>query len=116
VRNLGFFGQEELLLMDRRLLLTVGLRADRSSANGDPSHYFFYPKAAVSYRLIHPVGLFDEIKLRAAYGQTGNEPLFGQKFSPDTSLLINGRFGVLVGNDRGMRISSRGAEGIRDRI
>ncbi|HEV8124002.1 MAG TPA: SusC/RagA family TonB-linked outer membrane protein [Gemmatimonadales bacterium] len=101
VRNLGFFGQEELLLMDRRLLLTVGLRADRSSANGDPSHYFFYPKAAVSYRLIHPVGLFDEIKLRAAYGQTGNEPLFGQKFSPDTSLLINGRFGVLVGNRLG---------------
>jgi len=101
VRDLGFYGQEELLLMDRRLLLTAGFRADRSSADGDPSHYFFYPKAAASYRLVHPIGLFDDVKLRAAYGQTGNEPLFGQKFSPDTSLLINGRFGVLVGNRLG---------------
>jgi TonB-linked SusC/RagA family outer membrane protein len=101
VRDLGFFGQEEVLLMDRRLLLTAGLRADRSSANGNSNKFFFYPKAALSYRLIKPLGLFDEIKLRAAYGQTGNEPLFGQKFSPDTSLLINGRFGVIPGNRLG---------------
>ena len=101
VKNLGIFGQEEVLLMDRRLLLTVGLRADRSSANGDVDKFFYYPKAAASYRIIRPFGFLDEIKLRAAYGQTGNEPLFGQKFSPDTSLLIDGRFGVLVGNRLG---------------
>ena len=35
VRDLGIFGQEEVLLADRRLLLTAGLRADRSSANGN---------------------------------------------------------------------------------
>jgi hypothetical protein len=98
VKNLGIFGQEEVLLMDRRLLLTAGLRADRSSANGDVDKFFYYPKAAASYRLIQPLGFLDEVKLRAAYGQTGNEPLFGQKFTPDTSLLIDGRFGVLVGN------------------
>jgi TonB-dependent starch-binding outer membrane protein SusC len=98
VKNLGIFGQEEVLLLDRRLLLTAGLRADRSSANGDTEKYFYYPKAAASYRVIHPISFLDEIKLRVAYGQTGNEPLFGQKFTPDTSLLIDGRFGVLVGN------------------
>jgi TonB-linked SusC/RagA family outer membrane protein len=98
VKGMGIYGQEEVLLMDRRLLLTAGLRADRSSANGNPDKFFFYPKAAASYRLLKPVSFFDEVKLRAAYGQTGNEPLFGQKFTPDTSLIIDGRFGVLVGN------------------
>ena len=52
VRDLGVFGQEELLLADRRLLLTAGLRADRSSANGSPDKFFFYPKLAASYRFL----------------------------------------------------------------
>ena len=49
VRDLGLFGQEEVLLANRRLLLTAGVRADRSSANGSPDKYFFYPKFAASY-------------------------------------------------------------------
>ena len=85
VRDLGLYGQEELLLMSRRLLLTAGVRADRSSSNGDTGKYFFYPKAAASYRIIKPFGGLDELKLRGAFGQTGNQPLFGSKFSPDTS-------------------------------
>jgi TonB-linked SusC/RagA family outer membrane protein len=97
VKDLGIFGQEEVLLLDRRLLLTVGLRADRSSSNGNPDKFSFFPKAATSYRLIRPFGFLDEIKLRAAYGQTGNQPLFGQKFTPDTSGIIDGNFGVFVG-------------------
>ncbi|MDQ3426308.1 MAG: SusC/RagA family TonB-linked outer membrane protein [Gemmatimonadota bacterium] len=101
VRDLGVYGQEELLLLDRRLLLTAGLRADRSSSNGNTSKFFFYPKAAVSYRFIRPVGGLDEIKLRGAFGQTGNQPLFGQKFSPDTTGTIGGIFGVLPGNRAG---------------
>ena len=97
VKDLGIFGQEEVLLLDRRLLLTLGLRADRSSSNGNPDRFHFFPKAATSYRLIRPFGFLDEIKLRAAYGQTGNQPLFGQKFTPDTSGIIDGNFGVFVG-------------------
>ncbi len=101
VRDLGLYAQEELLLMDRRLLLTGGIRADRSSANGDTDKFFFYPKAAVSYRFIRPFGNVDEIKLRGAFGQTGNQPLFGAKFSPDTTGTIGGLFGVLPGNRAG---------------
>ena len=92
VRDLGVYGQEELLLMDRRLLLTGGFRADRSSTNGNTDKFFFYPKAAASYRIIKPFGGLDEIKLRGAYGQTGNQPLFGAKFSPDTTGTIGGNF------------------------
>jgi TonB-linked SusC/RagA family outer membrane protein len=101
VRDLGVYAQEELLLSDRRLLLTAGIRADRSSANGDTDKFFFYPKAAVSYRFIQPFGAVDEIKLRGAFGQTGNQPLFGTKFSPDTTGTIGGLFGVLPGNRAG---------------
>jgi TonB-linked SusC/RagA family outer membrane protein len=101
VRDLGIYGQEEVLLMDRKLLLTAGLRADRSSTNGNTSKFFFYPKAAASYRIVKPFGGLDEIKLRGAFGQTGNQPLFGAKFSPDTTGTIGGIFGVLPGNRAG---------------
>jgi TonB-linked SusC/RagA family outer membrane protein len=101
VRDLGIYGQEEVLLLDRKLLLTAGLRADRSSSNGNTSKFFFYPKAAASYRILTPFGGVDEIKLRGAFGQTGNQPLFGAKFSPDTTGTIGGIFGVLPGNRAG---------------
>jgi TonB-linked SusC/RagA family outer membrane protein len=95
VRDLGIFGQEEVLLLNRTLLLTAGVRADRSSANGRTRKYFFYPKAAASYRLIKPFGGVDEMKLRAAYGQTGNRPVFGAKYLSDTTATIGGNFGTL---------------------
>ena len=101
VRDLGIYGQEEVLLFDRKLLLTAGLRADRSSSNGDTDKFHFYPKATVSYRVIKPFGGLDEIKLRGAFGQTGNQPLFGAKFSPDTTGTIGGNFGVLPGSRAG---------------
>jgi TonB-linked SusC/RagA family outer membrane protein len=96
VRDLGIFGQEEVLLFDRRLLLTAGVRADRSSSNGNTDKYFLYPKAAASYRLVKPFGGVDEVKLRAAYGQTGNRPLFGTKYLSDSTATIGGNFGTLV--------------------
>jgi len=101
VRDLGIFGQEEVLLADRRLLFTAGARADRSSANGDPGKYFFYPKFAASYVFEHPVGGLDEFKLRAAYGQTGNRAAFGALFSPDTSGTIGGNSGIFIGTRAG---------------
>jgi TonB-linked SusC/RagA family outer membrane protein len=101
VRDLGIYGQEEVLLLDRKLLLTAGLRADKSSTNGRTRKFFFYPKAAASYRIIRPFGGLDEIKLRGAFGQTGNQPLFGAKFSPDTTGTIGGIFGTLPGNRAG---------------
>jgi hypothetical protein len=101
VRDLGIYGQEEVLLLDRRLLLTAGIRADRTSSNGNTSKFFFYPKAAASYRFIRPFGGLDEIKFRGAFGQTGNQPLFGAKFSSDTTGTIGGIISSLPGNRAG---------------
>jgi TonB-linked SusC/RagA family outer membrane protein len=101
VRDLGVFGQEELLLADRRLLLTAGVRADRSSANGNPDRFFFYPKLAASYRFLRPFGGVDEFKLRGAYGQTGNRALFGSIYRTDTTATIGGNSGTYIGVQAG---------------
>ncbi|MGH7470558.1 MAG: SusC/RagA family TonB-linked outer membrane protein [Longimicrobiales bacterium] len=89
-KDLGFFAQEELLVSER-LLLTGGLRADRSSNNSDVEQWFLYPKAAASYRLSPWPGKLDELKVRAAWGRAGNQPLYGQKFN----LLNPGQIGGL---------------------
>ncbi|HEY0811266.1 MAG TPA: carboxypeptidase-like regulatory domain-containing protein, partial [Longimicrobiales bacterium] len=44
VKDVGFYAQSELITMSERLTVSGGLRAERTSANGDPDKYFFYPK------------------------------------------------------------------------
>lgn len=90
VEDLGFFVQEEVLV-DERLLLTGSVRADRSSNNSDTEKYFVYPKAAASYRFPDLVpGTVDELKLRMAFGTSGNRPRYGQKFSEYLGQNIGG--------------------------
>lgn len=97
VRDLGIFAQQEVLMMDERLLLTAGIRADRSSVNGDPDKYYFFPKAAASYRWDDLSEALTGLKVRLAWGQSGNQPLYGQKFTPLTATQnIGGIPGVVV--------------------
>ena len=95
-RTLAFYGQEEFLALRERLLLSAGLRAERSSANGDISKYFLYPKASASYRFPQLLGEGTEVKLRGAYGETGNQALFGQKFTTLANTVIGGQIGTIV--------------------
>jgi TonB-linked SusC/RagA family outer membrane protein len=88
-KDLGFFVQEEVLVSDA-LLLTAGVRADRSSNNSDVEQWYYYPKLAGSYRLSPKPGLVDEFKVRAAWGRAGNQPLYGQKFNVLTPGSIGG--------------------------
>lgn len=97
VEDFSLFAQEELLLLSEKLLLTAGVSADRTSANTDTDKYFVYPKFAGSYRFIRPLPTVDELKFRAAVGQSGNQPLFGQKFTPLTATQsITGLPGLVV--------------------
>jgi TonB-linked SusC/RagA family outer membrane protein len=102
-RDLGFFLQEEVLL-DRRLLLTLGTRADQSSLNGRPSHLFFYPKTAASFRLVEGDRNGNSVKLRAAYGEAGNQPRYGQKFA---RLVDTGDLGGQPGTSVSGRTAAR---------
>lgn len=82
VRGLALFAQEELLALGERALLTLGARAERSTLNGDINKFYVFPKASASYRFPGFLGRFDEFKLRAAVGQSGNQPLYIQKYTP----------------------------------
>src|SRR5205085_2617489 len=75
---------------------------DRSSNDGDPSQYFFYPKAAASYRIPSlKKGLIDELKLRAAFGESGNQPLWGQKTTLLTTNIISNSGGFILPTQAG---------------
>ncbi|MDP2478930.1 MAG: SusC/RagA family TonB-linked outer membrane protein [Candidatus Palauibacterales bacterium] len=87
--DFGFYGQEEVLI-SQKLLVTAGIRGDQSSGDADPTKIFWYPKASASYRITGLPDPFAEIKVRAAYGQSGNEPEFGQKFSLLSGANYNG--------------------------
>ncbi len=74
----------------------MGIRGERASVNGDVNHYNVFPKAAASYRLLQPLGMLDEVKLRGAWGQTGNLPQFGVRYLPDATGVIGGLFGTFA--------------------
>jgi TonB-dependent starch-binding outer membrane protein SusC len=95
-RTVALYAQEAVRLFDERLLLLGGLRAERSSVNGDTDQYYVFPKLSASYRFLDLIGYDSEIKLRAAYGETGNQPRFGQKFTNLTTPQFGGQQGVAV--------------------
>ena len=97
--NDGFFVQEEASIQDA-VMLTGGVRFDRSSNNGDAGKYYAYPKAGVSINLTRlgliKEGLFDNLKIRAAYGEATNVPAYGSKFTTLVVSNIAGNPGSLV--------------------
>ena len=89
--DFAIFAQEEVLAFDERLLVTVGGRAERNSNNGDREKFYLFPKASASYRITELSDFFNEIKLRAAWGRSGNQPLYGMKFTTYTSGSYEGQ-------------------------
>lgn len=97
VKDLSLFAQEEVLLLGESLMLTAGVNADRSSVNSDDKRLFVYPKMSGSYRIDRQLGFLDNVKFRLAYGESGNQPLYGQKFTPLVATdNLNGLPGLVV--------------------
>ena len=100
----AFFAQEEVNYADA-VIFSAGVRAERSSANGDVDTFYAYPKAGLAVNLTN-LGLFqggavDLLKLRAAFGQTGNTAPFGAKFTTFGTATIGGSVGLDLGGQRG---------------
>ena len=99
-RERGFFIQEEIDF-NEKIYLSGALRGDASSANGNTDKFFLFPKVAGSIRLSQYGfweglrGLLPEFKLRAAYGETGNLPRAGAKFTNLIRSNIGGRSGLV---------------------
>ncbi len=100
-RTIAFYGSEELRLLSERLLVRGGLRAERSSVMGDIDKYYVFPQISSSYRLENLLGQGSDVKLRAAYGETGNQPIFGQKFTNLTTPTLGGTQGLGVSTASG---------------
>jgi outer membrane receptor protein involved in Fe transport len=102
--NGGIFIQEEAYIINA-ITLTGGVRFDRSSNNGDVSKYYVYPKAGIAWNLTNmgfmKEGFFENIKLRAAYGQANNVPAYGSKFTSLGVSNIAGFPGLLVSTQEG---------------
>ena len=79
-RDQSYYVNEQLLGLDDHLALNIGVRADRSSANGDRSQYYTFPKYSASYRFVKPItDKIDEFKFRAAFGKSGNRPRYADR-------------------------------------
>jgi TonB-linked SusC/RagA family outer membrane protein len=99
----GFFAQEEFNLQDK-LVLTAGIRGDKSSRNGDPNKLYFYPKASAALNIHEITNLgntLSQFKLRGAFGQSGNFGPFGATFTSLAPAIISGGTGSLIGTTAG---------------
>ncbi len=99
------FAQEEVNWRDA-VIGTLGVRAERSSANGDVGQFYAYPKAGLALNLTNlglaRGGAVDLLKLRVAFGQTGNTAPFGSKFTTFGTLAVGGNIGLSIGGQRGL--------------
>jgi outer membrane receptor protein involved in Fe transport len=88
--DVALLASEQVLALNERLALTGGIRADRSSANGDRNKYYIFPRASASYRFPDLGELINEVKVRGGWARTGNRPRYG-----DRDVVLNA--GSLIG-------------------
>ncbi|MEL6803534.1 MAG: TonB-dependent receptor, partial [Bacteroidota bacterium] len=105
VEEFGIIAQEEVNFQDK-VIATVGVRFDKSTLNGDPNKFFLFPRASLALNLtefdfMKDGSTFDQLKLRVAYGQTGNSASFGSLFTSLSPLTIGGNSGFTVIGSQG---------------
>ncbi len=104
VEEFGYIAQQSVNFQDK-LYVTAGVRLDKSSLNGDPNKFFAFPRVSAALNLAEfgtfEGGAFDLLKLRAAYGQTGNSADFGRLFTPLGPTNVNGQLGFQVLGSQG---------------
>ncbi len=105
VEEFGYLVQEEVNVNDK-VIMTAGVRFDKSSLNGDPNKFFAFPRASVALNVSQfdfwrEGGPVDQLKLRIAYGQTGNSASFGRLFTSLNNNTIDGRSGLTVVGSQG---------------
>jgi TonB-linked SusC/RagA family outer membrane protein len=104
-QDFGLVAQEEIN-WDDKIIVTGGVRFDKTSLNGNSNKYYAFPKASAAINLssfdFWTIKTINQFKLRAAYGETGNPAAFGSKFTNLGPAAIGGLTGyvtpVSVGN------------------
>ena len=96
----GQFFQVEGTVGDN-IYAVFGMRGDVSSTMGDTETMEWYPKLAASYQLGQFAGVFDNLKIRFATGETGNMPQTKAKYTTMSSSNISGVNGLIPASTRG---------------
>ncbi len=96
VRDVGIFAQEEINWEDK-IIATLGVRLDKSTLNLDQGKYYVFPKASVAINLANfdfwNISNINQLKIRAAYGETGGLPTFSTTFTQLNNVFIGGTSG-----------------------
>ena len=72
--TVGMFGQQQITWKDK-LFVTGAIRVDNNSAFGKDFSFVVYPKLSASYVVEEGgTGKINALRLRAAYGQSGQQP------------------------------------------
>ncbi|MEJ7831094.1 MAG: TonB-dependent receptor, partial [Segetibacter sp.] len=92
-QDVGLVAQEEINWGDK-IIATGGVRFDKTSLNGDTKKYYAFPKASLAVNIskfgFWKVPGIELLKLRTAYGRTGNPAAFGSKFTNIIPFAIDG--------------------------
>lgn len=104
-QDVGVFFQHEANYQDK-IIGTVGIRFDKSSLNGDQDKLYPFPKGSIAVNLAKfdfwSISQVNQLKVRAAYGETGGVPTFGDMFTSMTPIVIGGQLGLqpptVIGN------------------
>jgi len=104
-KDFGMFAQVEGNYKDM-LIATVGYRLDKSTRNGDPNEFYGFPKASLAVNVANmdfwKLEAVNQLKLRAAYGETGAPATFGSTFTSYAPTTIGGgSAGQTVGGLKG---------------
>ncbi len=95
-RDVALFANEQVLALGEKLAVNGGVRADRSSANGDRAKMYVFPRASGSYRFTDLGAVVNDVKLRAGWGRTGNRPRYADRDSLLASGPVIGGVATLV--------------------
>ncbi len=99
----GYFLQEEINYKDL-VITTIGIRADKSTNNGDANKLYYYPKASIAFNA-HQLGNlkdnFSQLKFRLAYGQSGNFAPSGAIYTSLDPINTGGVTGSLINATQG---------------
>lgn len=103
-KDRGVFLQQEVNWRDF-IVATVGIRADKSTNNGDANKLYYYPKANLALNL-HEMDSWtlesvSQAKLRVAYGQAGRFANFNDRFNALDGTFIAGSNGLFTNVLRG---------------
>src|SRR5262249_13668236 len=101
IHDFSYYLQEEVLTLHERLLLTAAINEERSSVNGDDQKFYSYPKFAASYRIPGLPSWVNDLKVRAAWGEAGNQPPYGFKYTSLPTGPYSGQLGAVLSATEG---------------